>query len=336
MSIVVVQGDDSVLVAQEVQSQVKLLVGGGDSSLMVEELTESQFVLEDGEQDIGPLVVAAQTPPFLTERRVVVGRHLGMFSRKADVEPLARVIASDLGSVDLVLVWEKPSDSKQRLAAIPKVLKEALTEAGAEIINAAPSGKARKTLLKEKLDMSGVNLDRDARALVEDTIGDDVGQLQALTDVLISTFGEGHRISVGDVKPYLPSPSDVPPWDLTDAIDSGNIKASIETLHRMLQGGERHALSVMAILHGHYNKALALDGAHVMGERQAAELLGMKGSTFPAKKALALSKRLGSSKIKRAISLLAQADIDLRGATALPAETVSEVLVARLAHNSKA
>ncbi len=335
MSIVVVQGDDSALVGQEVQAQVKALVGAGDASLMVEELTEAQFLAEDETPDIGPLVVAAQTPPFLTERRVVVGRHLAMFSRKADVEPLARVLSSDLGPVDMVLVWEKPTGSKQRLAAIPKVLKDALTESGAQVINAAPSGKARKTLLKEKLDMSGVNLDRDARALVEDTIGDDVGQLQALVDVLTSTFGEGHRVSVQDVKPYLPSPSDVPPWDLTDAIDSGNIKGSIETLHRMLQGGERHSLSVMAILHGHYQKALALDGANVMGERQAADLLGMKGSTFPAKKALALSKRLGSARIKKAVTLLAQADVDLRGATALPAETVSELLVARLAHNSK-
>ena len=44
---------------------------------------------------------------------------------------------------------------------------------------------------------------------------------------------------------------------------------------------------------------------------------------------------MGHDKIARAISLLAEADLDLRGATALPAETVLEVLVARLAHLSR-
>jgi len=39
---------------------------------------------------------------------------------------------------------------------------------------------------------------------------------------------------------------------------------------------------------------------------------------------------LGTARTARAIGLLAQADLDLRGATQLPGETVLEVLVARL------
>ena len=41
-------------------------------------------------------------------------------------------------------------------------------------------------------------------------------------------------------------------------------------------------------------------------------------------------RRLGSARIARAITLLAEADLDLRGATGLPGEVVLEVLVARL------
>ena len=68
---------------------------------------------------------------------------------------------------------------------------------------------------------------------------------------------------------------------------------------------------------------------------EAAKLLGMKGSTFPAKKALAQSRRLGSDRIRRAVRLLAEADLDLRGAKAWPDELVLEVLVARLAALSR-
>ena len=58
-------------------------------------------------------------------------------------------------------------------------------------------------------------------------------------------------------------------------------------------------------------------------------MLGIKG--FPAKKALTVSRRMGSERIGRAIRLLSDADLDLKGRTAWPPELVAEVLVARLA-----
>ena len=99
----------------------------------------------------------------------------------------------------------------------------------------------------------------------------------------------------------------------------------------MFDGGARHPLQVMASLHGHYERMLRLDGAPVSGEKEAAALLGMKGSTFPAKKALAQTRRLGSDGVARAISLLSSADLDLRGNSGLEGRAVVEVLVARLA-----
>jgi DNA polymerase-3 subunit delta len=52
---------------------------------------------------------------------------------------------------------------------------------------------------------------------------------------------------------------------------------------------------------------------------------------FPAQKALAQARRLGPERIARAISLIADADLDLRGVVDWPDELVIEVLVARLA-----
>ena len=43
-------------------------------------------------------------------------------------------------------------------------------------------------------------------------------------------------------------------------------------------------------------------------------MLGMKGSTFPAKKALSQARRLGHEGAAALVELLAQADLDLRGA----------------------
>ena len=68
------------------------------------------------------------------------------------------------------------------------------------------------------------------------------------------------------------------------------------------------------------------------GEKDAAALLGMKGSTFPARKALSQCRKLGHDRVVRAIDLLATADIDLRGGKAWPDDLVLAVLVARLAY----
>ncbi len=123
----------------------------------------------------------------------------------------------------------------------------------------------------------------------------------------------------------------MPPWDLTDAIDSGRTAQALDVLHRMTRAGERHPLALLSTLHTHYARMLRLDGAGTADEAAAAVLLGMKGSTFPAKKALTQARRLGSLGVAEAIRLLAEADLDLRGFERVwPDELVLEVLVARL------
>jgi DNA polymerase-3 subunit delta len=85
----------------------------------------------------------------------------------------------------------------------------------------------------------------------------------------------------------------------------------------------------MAILHGNYANLAKLDGVNARTEADAMAATGIK-SPFPAKKALQTYQRLGPASTKRAMELLAQADLDLRGARDLEPELVMEVLVARL------
>ena len=98
----------------------------------------------------------------------------------------------------------------------------------------------------------------------------------------------------------------------------------------MVHGGERHPLAILASLTNHYARMASLDGAPVSNERDAAAFLGVKGSTYPVKKALQQAKKMEPGNVKRAWGLLAVADLDLRGGTAAEAEQVLEVLIARL------
>ena len=333
MAVLFLKGDDETLMAQALHAAVKDLVGDGDRGLMVEEVTEANYG-EGNELTMASLITAAQTMPFLTDRRVVVGRHLTMFSTAASVLPLIELLAVPPETTDLVLVWEKASTTN-RMPTVPKPLNEALKSAGAEVVDVVPSQRGRKAFVDERLATAAVRFDNGAKQLIADRLGDDVGRLSAVLETLTSTFGPETKLSADDVAPFLGEASGVPPWELTDAIDDGNIRLALEKLERMTVGGDRHPLQTLATLHTHYQRALRLDGANARDDRSAAEVLGMGNKLFPAKKALGLSRRLGRERTNQAIQLLAAADLDLRGNTALSAETVMTVLVARLARMSR-
>ena len=323
--IVLLRGSDEVVLRDAALMLVDELVGPADRSMVVEEIDVGS---PDGDADpLVALVDAAQTPPFLTEFRVVVGRVTERRGKADDVRPLLDYLVDPLPSTRLVLEW--------RAGTPPKALLEAITKAGGRVDDTSP-GRKLDPWVTEQLAHHHLKADTAARARLVTWIGEEPGKLVGLLELLRSTFGDGAKLTEADVEPFLGDDGGVPPWELTDAIDRGDIATSLDLLHRMLGGGGRHPFQILATLHGHYARILRLDGAPVSGERDAAELLGIKGSTFPAKKALGSARRLGHDGVVHAIGLLAAADLDLRGGNAWPDALVLEVLVARLARLAKA
>lgn len=326
--VLLVKGDDDTVRGDAVRDRTARLLGDLDPSMALDRLEGEDF-------ELAAAVDAAQTMPFLTDRRVVVVRHLARFPADG-LTPLLAYLADPLPTTDLLLVWERPPGASGRMPTVPKRLVEALTAAGAEVVDTSVgTGKARRTWLDDRLAASPVAFDRGARELVASHLGDDVDRVATLVATVESTYGAGAKVGAEQVRPFLGEAGTMAPWALTDAIDSGDIGLAIERLHRMLRAGDLHALQVMAVLTSHFRRILALEGADVRNEAEAAQLLGMKGSTFPAKKALSRANRLGHDGAVRAIALLAGADVDLRGRTAWPDELVLEVLVARLARLSR-
>ncbi|MGE3325674.1 MAG: DNA polymerase III subunit delta [Acidimicrobiia bacterium] len=316
MGVWLIKGEDEGLVSAAVHERVHLLVGAGDRTLMVDEFAGDDY-------EVAQVVDAAQTMPFLTDRRVVVAKGVGRFT--ADhIAALVSYLADPMPSTDLVLVGGG--------GRMPKSLTDALKKAGAETVDADPPSKARdrQDWYHDQFAAAGIKLDAAAAAAVMATLGEDAGRITAICEALSASFEKGHKLTVGDVEPFLGESGSVPPWELTDAIDRGATAEALDKLIRMMRAGERHPLQVMAILTGHYGRMLRLDGAGATDEKSAAELLGIKGSTFPARKALDQSRRLGHGGITKAIALLAQADLDMRGMMDWPPDMVMEVLIARL------
>jgi DNA polymerase-3 subunit delta len=307
-------GDDEGILRTAVHSLVDELVGDGERSMMVDDF--------DGEEyELRVVVDAAQTPPFLTEKRVVAARDIGRFTAE-DLAPLLGYLADPFDSSDLVLAGGG--------GRVAKKLVDAVKEVGS-IVNTSPPTRAkdRQGWFSDRLAEAGVRLEAGAAAKLAQFLGEDAGRLDAILTTLRATYGGDVRLSFADIEPFLGEAGGVPPWDFTDAIDSGDTTKALGLLGRMIHSGGRHPLQIMAILHTHYGNLAKLDGSGARSEHEAMEVTGIK-SAFPAKKALQNYRRLGGASVKRAIDLLAQADLDLRGAKELSSDLVMEVLVARL------
>ena len=326
----VFSGTDSVLLDKAVRDAIKAALGDQPADFALAELTEPDYSVDD-QYSIAPLVDAAQTPPMLTDRRVVVGHHLARFSTGDSVEPLVNYLANPLETSHLILVWSRGPALNKRTAGLPKKLNEALKSLGVTVTKTDVNQKESGAWIDQQLKDMGVVLDNQARRMLGEHLGDNVNRLVGIARALLAAHGEGTRLGVDEISPFLGSAGDVPPWDLTDAIANGDIPTSLRTCRRMVHGGERHPLAILSSLTNHYARMASLDGAPVRGEREAASYLGVKGSTYPVKKAMQQARQMGQPNVKRAWGLLAQADLDLRGGTAAEAEQVLEVLIARLA-----
>lgn len=308
-----VDGDDATLVGNEVRRLVAELAGP-HAELSVEDFWGDDI-------DLDAVTSACLTPPFLVDRRVVVLRDAGQFTTE-QLSPVLGYLASPMDSTALVVAAGGGKLSQKLVAAIKKV----------GHVVATGAGRDTRGWLESRLRDAPLRFDAASRTMLAEHLGQDVGRLPTLIDTLVAVHGPGASIHVDDLTPYLGEAGTVAPWDLTDAIDRGDAEAALRALHRLLEAGDRHPLVMLSIVHRHVGPVLTLDGSGVTSENEAARVLGIEPgkSTFPAKKALATARRWGSEGAARAIQLVADADLDLRGESTWPPEAVLEVLVARL------
>jgi DNA polymerase-3 subunit delta len=317
-----VTGEDPSLVAQAVSGLVSELVGPADRALVLEDFAGDQV-------DVGAVVNACRTPPFFADRRVVVVRDAGHFGAD-QLQVLLGYLQSPLATTKLVVAGGG--------GQLPAKFVAAWREAPAgRLVSTDVSPKEAHSWLTEQLASASVKLDREAAAVLEAHLGEDLGRLHALLGVLEAAYGAGALIGREELEPYLGQQGSVPPWDLTDAIDRGDTEEALGLLHRLAGAGGRHPLVILAILHRHFSNVLQVQSPSIATEADAAAALGIpKGrSTFPAKKALDSARRLGAKGAGDAILALADAELALKGKLEWEPIWVLEVLVARLCRLSR-
>jgi DNA polymerase-3 subunit delta len=207
----------------------------------------------------------------------------------------------------------------------------------AKAVKVGPAAEKTGDVLSQHLADAGIELRPAAAKHVTTHLGEDAGRVPQLVELLAAAAGPGATLDVADVEPYLGDAGSVPNYQLTNAIEAGDIAGALATLRRMLtapgtgQSRPMHSLQVMGTLHSYYRRVASLDDPRVRSPRDAVAALDGRIKEYPARKALDQARALQTDGLRKAFEYLFAADLDLKGARAIPEDAVLEVLVARLA-----
>ena len=333
-----VSGSDPVLRGEALEQLLAELVGDDDRSLAVEEFTvpgraapgeaesDAPSGAEGREEVVAAALNAAQSPPFMTARRVVVLNEVGNLGA-GDVEPLVAYFDRPMDTTAFVVVGGG--------GRLPKSLGDALKTAKA--VKVGPVAEKTGDVLAQHLADAGIELRPAAAKHVTTHLGEDAGRVPQLVELLSAVAGPGATLDVSDVEPYLGEAGSVPNYQLTNAIEAGDMAGALATLRRMVtapgpgQSRPMHPLQVMGTLHSYYRRVASLDDPRVRTPRDAVAALDGRVKEYPARKALDQARALQTDGLRKAFDYLFAADLDLKGARAIPEDAVLEVLVARLA-----
>lgn len=302
-----VHGSDSHLVSEAIDEIRQELLGDRSPEMVLSEF--------EGENAVAEMLDAAWTPAFVEGQRILLTR-------------LNSITASE--SAVLAKYLKNPSPDSVLLIStggpLPKELSAAIKESGELISTAVPPPHKRGEWVAERARSAGLILSRDASAYIAEYFGGSVTAIGPFLRQLQVTYPGESRIGIDEVASAVSGPRKGAAWDLTDSIDRGATENALAYLAGAFAEGS-HPLQLLALLHTHYRRLARVVGRDLTSG-EAAKELGI--SVYPAEKALAQASRLGEKGVRRAITYLAKADLDLKGASAQQPEIIMELLVVRL------
>ena len=317
-SLIVVSGSEWSLVEQRARERANELVGDGDPSMMLESFFfHAETNGDDRDRLRGDVAGSLATPPFIVERRVVLVR----FSDKMTDDDVQSIVA-----------WAKnPTPAVHCVVAIARAPKELIAAAGEAVaFDVGWKGSDHDRIIEETLSRHRVTVRAGTVAYIRDLLGDDIGRVAALAETLSNIYGSA-PIGKEQVEPYIGGEGSVPEWDLTDAIERGQVATAIHVARRIVGRDAGAGVYIVNILTRFYLGVAAVDAPGIT-EAEARAAMGPKTPLSHPKKRMKTIQALGSDKAAAALDLVLEADRDVKGrAGGLSSQAVVEVLVARLA-----
>jgi DNA polymerase III subunit delta len=262
-----------------------------------------------------------ETLPFAGSRRLVVVEGADPFVTAARTL-LEKYFSQPAATGTLVLdvkTWR--SDTK-----LAKLLKDNATI----VCKAIPAYRLPSWCVKWMAAQHGKRLSPDAADLLVELVGTDMGQLDQEMCKLAIYVGSANQVDAKDVDKIIGRGRVENMWKIFDAIGSGQTGTALAILDRLFEQGEEP----LRIL-GAFSMQLRRLAQVARRSRQGQPLVrAMSEAGVPhfAQKGCELQlKHLGQERAEQLYDWLLEVDVSLKSTTHLPARTLLERLVVRLA-----
>ena len=181
-----------------------------------------------------------------------------------------------------------------------------------------------------------VRLARPAAEMLVEIVGPELGLLDQELAKLALIAGSDRKITPEMIAKSVGGWRAKTAWQMLDAALDGNVKEAMLQLDRLLASGEQ-PIGILAQISASLRRFAAATRLVVQSEaagrrpqlRAALEQAGVR--SFVLKKAEGQLRRLGRQRGSQLYGWLLQADLDLKGVSALPPRLVLERLIVRLA-----
>jgi DNA polymerase-3 subunit delta len=199
----------------------------------------------DGRVELPALMAAAESVPFLSERRLVIVR--GLLARGGDAESGGRRSRGDADealvaylekvppSTDLVFLEPEPPPKGAVLRAIEKLV---ASKQAVIVVEQPLDERGAVDFLRGLAQEFGARVEGEAAMALVGAIGLDRRALRRELEKLALYAGEGGTITIAAVRELVPAADESRIFELVDAIGARNARGAVRAWRNLLRSGE--------------------------------------------------------------------------------------------------
>ncbi len=291
------------------------------------EKAHSELAVErfEGDEELAVALMAASTPSLTGDERVILFECKSLDAREADdlCGWLGRHRGGHGAPPDALVVI---SCERAPSAATRKRLESC----GVRFRSPErPSYTALPSFIQRLASENGLELTSEAAAYLGSALGNDPSAIRSAIAQLLDAYPPEEskgRLGPAEVEALFDPATHDTPWRMVNAVERGHTAQALIRLEGLLAEGY-HPLQVLAILYTSFRRVGYLASAGAARKELLASLRlpeRVKGEISK------LARRLGPDRASRAITAIAKAEVDMKGASGLGADVVVEKLLVEL------
>jgi len=284
---------------------------------------------EAGEAPIGRILQAANTLPMMAKKRLVVVRGVERLEKAGDdggddkkraspSDALAEYVPNPSPSSCVLLVGTK-LDGRRKLATVARK---------SNVIVACDPLRPHQLpgFVREEARRRGNAIAHDVADAIVDLVGGELGNLVDAVERLSLYVGTKNEITEDAVHACIARVRVGSVWGLSDAVAARDRSTALRLLHENYDPRDR-GLPLLGLLASSVRKTLKVRAALQAGASpdEAAKVAGLP--PFRARDAAAQAKRFREGELERAVTILAEADLALKGSKRPPLLVLEDAVV---------